>query len=502
MDLVAGVSMTRVRAASLLILMLICTGCGQTYRPVATPVTPNPPNPGFSHLALVVTGNGSNNPGASTSIDVSGDTAASQSTVGLMPAHAAFVQNGFRVYVANSLDDTVSSFSPSSPTPVTTISLPTGSKPSFVATTENAAVYIANSGNNTVSAIATGTNVVMPPLSGIPVGINPVALAETPNQHKLYVANRGNGGSSGSVTSINPIDRSVNPPIANAAWVSPVSVVARSDSNRVYVLDQGSGMVSPIDTASDRVPQCGNNPCGVSVGVGANFMLYDPTRNRLYISNPTANTVTYLDASNDALSSVVVPVANPISVAALPDGSRAYISSASVSGGNVTSKVTVINASDGSVRTTIPLNTAAQVCASNPSELAIAASADSSRVYVGNCDAGNVAIIQTLNDTLLLQMPAPVSASQPATVDITAASQSGSNTTYAYNPISGPPIRVGMSIAIASMGDAGNDGTFTIVAVGTGTFTVVNASGVTATSQNGTGTAVTPQNPVFVVSGP
>jgi DNA-binding beta-propeller fold protein YncE len=56
------------------------------------------------------------------------------------------------------------------------------------------------------------------------------------------------------------------------------------------------------------------------------------------------------------------------------------------------------------------LTTVAQACASNPSELSMAAAADSSRVYVGNCDAGNVAIIQTLNDTMLLQMPAPQSA--------------------------------------------------------------------------------------------
>jgi YVTN family beta-propeller protein len=408
--------MTGVRAAVVLLLMSICIGCGQTYRPVATPIPPTTPNPGFSHLALVISGNGSNNPGASTSIDVSGDTAVSQSTVGLMPAYAAIVLNGTRVYVANSLDDTVSTFSPSTATPVTTISLPGGSHPSFVGTTENTSVYVANSGSNTVSAIFINSNVVEPPIYGIPVGVNPVSLAETPNQQKLYVANKGNsGGGGGSVTSINPIDRSVNPPIANATWVSPVSVVARSDSNRVYVLDQGSGLVSPIDTASDSVlspAQCGHNPCSVSVGVGANFMLYDPTRNRIYVSNPANNTVTYLDASSDALPAVVIPVANPISVAVLPDGTRAYVSSASVNGGTVTSRVTVINASSGSVTATIPLTTfeVAPGCGSNPSELSMAASADSSRVYVGNCDAGNVAIIQTLNDTLLLQMPAPQSA--------------------------------------------------------------------------------------------
>jgi YVTN family beta-propeller protein len=408
MDIGAGVSMTVVRAAGVLLLMLICLSCGQTYRPVATPIIPSLPNPGFSHFALVISGNGIDHPGASTSINVSGDTAESQSIVGLMPVQAAVVLNGTRVYVANSHDDTVSTFSPTSPTPVTTISLPAGSAPAFVATAENASVYVANSGNNTVSAIVMANNVLEQPVYGIPVGIDPVSLAETPNLQKLYVANRGNGAGGGSVTSINPVDRSVNPPISNATWVSPVSVAARSDSNRAYVLDQGSGMVSAIDTASDTVVS------SVAVGVGANFMLYDSTRNRLYVSNPLANTVTYLQASTDALTATVLAIANPISVAVLPDGTRAYVSSAAVStsGGvtYVTSRITVINASSGSVTTTIPLTSVAQICASNPSELSMAAAADSSRVYVGNCDAGNVAIIQTLSDTMLLQLPAPQSA--------------------------------------------------------------------------------------------
>ena len=340
--------------------MLICISCGETYRPVATPIIPNLPNPAFSHFAAVISGNGSNNPGASTSIDVSGDTAESQSTVGLMPVHAAVVLSGTRVYVANSVDDTVSAFSPTSPTPVTTISLPAGSPaPSFVATAENASVYVANFGNNTVSAIEMGNNVIEAPIYGIPVGVHPVGLAETPNLQKLYVANRGNAGAGGSVTSINPVDRSVNPPIANATWVSPVSVVARSDGNRVYVLDQGSGLVSAIDTSSDSVVN------SVSVGVGANFMLYDSDAESTLCVEPGRE---YRDLSGRVDAMRCRPrlsdVANPISVAALPDGTRAYISSASVSGGTVTSRVTVINAADGSVKSTIPLTTTVHnVCA-------------------------------------------------------------------------------------------------------------------------------------------
>src|SRR5215475_4311551 len=104
-------------------LFLICLSCGETYRPVANPVIPNPPNPAFVHLITVLSDNGTNNPGAGSTLDVSGDTVISQSQVGLGPAYAAIV-SGPKIYAANSLDDTVSAFSPSAPTPVITISLP------------------------------------------------------------------------------------------------------------------------------------------------------------------------------------------------------------------------------------------------------------------------------------------------------------------------------------------------------------------------------------------
>src|SRR5579863_1633226 len=406
--LVARGLITRARAAAVLFVMLICSGCGETFRPVATPIAPNPPNPSFAHVALGISSNGPGNPGASTSIDVSGDTAVSQSTVGLMPVHAAIVQNnGIRVYVANSGDGTVSVFSSSSATPASTVSLPTGpynntqASPVFVNSTEADAVWVADAANNQVDEILTSNGIAA---YQVAVGVDPVALAETPNTQKLFVANRGSGGSGGSVTSINPSDRSLNPPIANATWISPVAVAVRADSQRAYVLDQGSGMVSAIDTFAGAVVG------SASAGVGANFMVYDPTLNRVYVANPVANTVTLLDVSSDALSAVVIPIAHPVSVAALPDGSRVYISSATVSAGNVISQVTVINASDGSLKTAIPLNTVKQGCVANPSELEIAASADSTRVYVGNCDAGNVSIITTLTDSLVLQMPAPQAA--------------------------------------------------------------------------------------------
>jgi YVTN family beta-propeller protein len=399
------------RAVLVLGLAGVWAGCGQYYRPVAAPIIPTPPTPAVSHIALVVTGNGNLNPGAATTIDVSGDIGVSQATVGLVPTHAALVLSATEVYVANSHDDTVSEFAPKIPEPVTTIALPTGSGPSYVATTESATVYVANSGSNTVAAISIADNVLE---NLIPVGVNPVTMAELPNGQTLYVANKGSGIGNGSVSSVNTVDKIPNPPVAGT-WISPIWVVVRSDGQRAYVLDSGTGNVSTIDTTVNNVLS------NVPVGVGADFMLYDPILDRLYVTNPATNQVIVLDASVDPPAPTTVPIANPIGVAALPDGTRFYVSSAAVtasaSGSVVSSQVTVFFAPNFIKKTTIPLTAvaAASECTSKASsELFMAAAEDSTRVYVGNCDAGNTAIIQTSNDTLLTQLAAPVSAQKPA----------------------------------------------------------------------------------------
>lgn len=397
---------------AIVFLLILWAACGNYYRPVATPVIPTQPTPNFSHVAVVLSDNGANNPGASTTIDVSGDSDISQATVGLMPVHAAIVLNGTRVFVANRLDDSISEFSPNTPAPVITISLPTGSVPVFVNSTETTNVYVADSGTGTVSVISIADNVVA---NTVQVGTNPVALAEIPDAMKLYVANEGNSSVAGSVSSINPVDQSLNPavvPSANAPWVSPVWIVARPDSQRAYVLDKGSGYVSAIDTTSDMVVGT------ASVGVGADYMVYDPTLGRVYVTNPVNGTLTSLDATTDSLSASTATVPNAVSVAALGDGTRVYVSSTAINDNTVTSQVTVLNTFNLSVKTTVPLtsvSTSAACATRTWSELSVAASADYSRVYVANCDAGNMAIIQTSNDTLLLQIAAPYSAQKPAT---------------------------------------------------------------------------------------
>jgi len=71
---------------------------------------------------------------------------------------------------------------------------------------------------------------------------------------------------------------------------------------------------------------------------------------------------------------------------------------------------------------------------------------------------------------------------------ISAASQSGNNTTYTYTLTTGYAVVVGSGVTVTGMADSGNNGTFPVASVGGGTFTVVNANGVTRAGQTGAGT--------------
>src|SRR5436190_22594643 len=94
-----GVAMSVWRVArvfAVFVLLLVCVACGDQFRPVATPITPPPPDPQPTHFIFVLNGNDANDPATCTRIDVSGVTNARVATVGLGPLHAALLRNGSR----------------------------------------------------------------------------------------------------------------------------------------------------------------------------------------------------------------------------------------------------------------------------------------------------------------------------------------------------------------------------------------------------------------------
>jgi YVTN family beta-propeller protein len=413
----------RVTHLGLVLALALCAvACNDTFRPIVIPLNPNPPSGNLLHYAVTLSTNASVASGYSSRIDVSGDTEVSSVQMGLGPVHGALLPSGGELYVANSLDDSVSVYNPSSTAVIipTIISLPAGSVPVFVATTEDGNVYVADSGNGTVAAISTVSNVAtIIPLTASPAAFRPVAMAETPNGQKLYVANEGNN----SVSVITTSDRVAHPPIA--VGMSPVWVTVRSDGRRAYVLNSGSGTISTLDTTTDAVLNT------VPVSAGANFMFYDSVFNRLYVTSNSATTVGVLDVSGDqpsVLASIDLtagvnsPCAAgcvPTAVTVLPDGTRAYVSFYTISGSPSTlnASVAVVNTGSNAITKFVSLPPAiidtvnATGCAAARFRLFVAAApGEGERVYVSDCDSGSTAVLQTLDDTFTLNLPAPLSA--------------------------------------------------------------------------------------------
>jgi YVTN family beta-propeller protein len=409
--------------ACLLVGIMIWTSCGDVFRPIQQPIPQPPGDPKLFHFVLMISANAPGFPGSATQIDVSGDTNLSVAALGKGPVHAApILPAANRFLVANAEEDSVSSFSVSSggiATPAFVTSLPVGSKPSFLHSTENSTMYVILSGPGTVGVISTGQNVLT---QQVTVGANPVAMAEMPNGKKLYVVNQG----SNTVSVIDTTDHTVKTTIP--VGTSPVAAAATLDNSKILVLNQGSGTVSVISTFDDTVLT--QVPVSANAGHAPDAMYYDSSLSRLYVTNPQDGAVSIFNVAGStpqcvanlsgaacqlALPSVSGIVSGSLrlpGVTALTDGKHAYVLgyATAASDGGLTSYVVPIDTLRNTAAATMQLGissdpgliTVPQVC--SPTQRfreSIASSPDGSRAYVASCDAGGTYIIRTSDNTQL-----------------------------------------------------------------------------------------------------
>ncbi|MGA9862837.1 MAG: hypothetical protein WBQ19_12045 [Terriglobales bacterium] len=430
-----------------LFVCVVCGGCGDTFRPVIIPNPPQFPNPAASHTVVSINDNGTIVSGTAMVIDVSGDSEASVADVGLAPVHAVQQSASVVLVVNHSVTgaqaDSITklNFIGTVVFSTNTISLPTSSAPNFVATTESSQAYVLmpNYLDPTTDVVVPSIQVVNTTANNlvatIPVGNNPDAMAETPNTQKLYVANQADNTISGFNT--NPAEHSLSPRTVNGSFNGPLWLIARSDSQRLYVLN-GNGVVSTVDTTSTVGP---DNMIDASVNApGAAYMLYDGNLNRLYI--PGGAQLTILDVSQSvptvlAGGPITIPTVAPslrgasdpcsttspqpltvAAVAALPDGSRAYVGAYyEDASDNFCPQVTVIDAASNTIKTDLAIpGSPAYDAFCSPAQspraprfrIMMSAGGDSSRAYLSSCDGGNVNFIDTSTDTYILNMPAPI----------------------------------------------------------------------------------------------
>ncbi|HKT86793.1 MAG TPA: hypothetical protein VJQ59_00050 [Candidatus Sulfotelmatobacter sp.] len=456
--------------------------------------------------------------------------------------------------------------------------------PDFVTTTQTTTVFVANYGEengpscnysstDSVASLSVATNSISN-IAYLTPGAHPVALAETPDALNLYVVNQGNN----TVMDLSPVDLTTLATISVPG--TPVWAVARTDNQRLYVLAQGAGTLVPIDVATNTILPSQTN---LSVGAGANFILYDKTLNRIYVTNPATGTVYVYSATggldpsgtpNDTpslLSTIVMTAGSnppcaeacsPVSVTALPDGSRFYVASYSsepnctdpnvgTTSPCIVPRLTVFNALSMTPKTpsstllapapSLSLLTPPQyaptqyavppvpACAptatytpgSTRFRMFTASAADSTHVYVSICDAGSIADINTTTssistggsntpDTLITNIIAPFGSCSGANCSsiatITSFSiASGVATFQAVNNFV-PGNRVAISGLTSSAGVTYLNGlTVTVSATGlTGTSfqAVVSAPDTSATTDTGTAVPISPpQSPIFLLTG-
>lgn len=364
--------------AAVLLLALIWLGCGDAFRPVANPTFPPGGDPQGQRNAISVNHAGGAT-GSTTHINVSGDTVVAAHTVGKGPVHAGTTSGSLSIFIANAGDDTVSAYNTFNAAALaTTISLPAGSVPVFVHSTQSNRMYVANSGTATVGFID-AVSFVLTDLVG--VGNNPVALAELPGGNKVYCVNQNDN----TVSVISTQDKLVlaTIPVGNV----PSFAVANDVGTFVFVANKTDGTVSVIDTATDTVTTT------LTVGTAPNFLFFDRSLKRVYVTNSGAGTVSIIrtDVALPVVQGTPITVGTtPLSVTVLADGSRAYV--ANSGSGNVS----VITTSNNTVIGTIPVGT-------NP--VSIASSTDSTKVYVANKGSNNISVIRTTDNTVVITVP-------------------------------------------------------------------------------------------------
>lgn len=458
------------RLGLVLWVYVICTGCGETFRPIIIPNPPVFPNPLAAHSVLSINGNYStatiNNslaivplPGTAMSIDVSGDSDVSIANLGIAPVLAA-QQSANQVLVVNQAVTNLPlpptgctvtmglqnynvcpslsqvTFSGTVISSVGTISLPPGSAPNFVAVAPSSTTaYVTLPNLSEIAVISTTTS---NQVATIPVGSNPNALVVTPDNTKLYVANQGPPS---TISGFNTVDRSQRAGSPVTTNSPPIWMVARSDSEQVYVLQQ-NGTLAWLNTTSTAGP---DTLTSTTISVpGAIKMVYDPNLNRVYV--PGGSQVAIVDVSQSAPSTIVtIPIAaiqpsartagdpcarttattlNTIDVAPLPNGNDAYVGSYyEDTSGNICPQVAVIDTVSNVLEAYIAIPgipaydafcSPAQYAQAPRFRIMMAAGGDSTRAYLSSCDGGNVSIIDTSSQSYIVNMPAPVSSRAPA----------------------------------------------------------------------------------------
>jgi YVTN family beta-propeller protein len=404
---------------------VMLAGCGETYRPVVTPVIVTGPAPQPQSYAVVTTTAGTTSPGLANVFDAPGDTLLTQALLGNGPLALALSSTGTSATTANT-DGTVNTYTPSTTLETKNIQSSTLLQPAaplnLLYTATNLFITLPN-----VPAVAVLTNNssgVYQLTQQLPVPASPINLAGNSSSVRVYSITQDNGsgtvafGDCETPTAVTTPGQVQSIEIATATisntlpvGICPVYGISSTDNNRVFILNRGSGTVtvinSPFNTL-DTTPNLQNfnsatgtltlpPPPGVAptaFKAGPVFADYYAPASQLVTANYDSNTITIVNVSldqygNDAPlfgQAVTVPVGNgPATLTILRDGSRVYVAN------QKDSTVSVVSLTSFQVLATIPVT-------GHPISIASTFSTPFGQVYVLPSDQAYMSVIRTDTD--------------------------------------------------------------------------------------------------------
>jgi len=431
-----------VAALALGAMLLGASGCGDTFRPPVSSISPVGPAAQPAKYAVVVSDPGNGQPGIFTMVDFSGDTILNTTNLGVGPQYFILGFSGTEGYVLNK-DGSVNTFGVTSSllsNQVQTSTLfagagatsifPSSSYTYFTEPYPNTTALPNNSANAAV-AEAQGVPPSVKQELGMGAGANPVFIAGTSSSGRIYAINQALNNVVAIQTGTNTISNTI--PVGNG----PVYGVMTSDNNRAFILNKGSGTVSVINVNTNQLdspPVGSTNPIVVGGGPvwadlyypGSILVTANSTGNSISIisiplcsivalpTNPLCDSTNPTDDNGFGTVLATVPVgSNPQMVSILQDGTRAYVANAATSG--TTGSVSVVSLSTFTVTKTIPFdgnmtNPDGSVNvnhgpACHPNFINTSQGTPTGKVYVTCADGTNMTVLETDTDSVRTLIP-------------------------------------------------------------------------------------------------
>lgn len=447
-----GQARTRlVQGGAALVSAALIAGCGSTYRPVVTPVTPSGPEAQPGSYAIVVSAPSPTTPGIATVVDYSGDSVLAIAPIGIGPVTFTIDEVGGNGYTLNS-DGTLSNFQLSSSLQGKNViysTLPTTANPVNLFSPSQGLYAPDLTGN--VTDVFTGFPQAFK--IAIPVASSPVMIVgQAFNGQRIFALSQELPGATPAAMAgmecnltpaaepegmIDGIELSTYTVSSNiAVGKCPVFAIPSADGKRLFVLNRGDDTVSVINiqdnTLDNQCPaptgcvnQSGqtyfthptlplsltavkatgitppNGTAGMAATAGPVYAEYNQATAQLVVANYDGATVSVIDVSEDEYgndsqtfgTTYTIPVGNnPASVTVLGDGSRAYTAN------QTDETVTIVTLNNHTVEKTLPITGHPRTVVSTQNSL-------EGKVYVASPDSPYLTILRTdldLVDTTVL----------------------------------------------------------------------------------------------------